>query len=172
MPMQTHVQRAQDGDLIQRRVRLRIPLNRVWRAIADPNEFGSWFGMKIDGQFLQGAKAKGTIVPTKVDAETAKQQREYEGLPIELEIERVEPERLFAFRWHPFAVERGTDYSSEPTTLVTFELEESDGEVLLTVTESGFDRLAPERRAKAFAANSAGWAKQMELVRKYLSESS
>ena len=77
-------------------------------------------------------------------------------------------ERIFAFRWHPFAIERGVDYSAEPTTLITFALEEVPNGTLLTVTESGFDRIPLERRAKAFAANEGGWTIQMTLIEKYL----
>ena len=39
---------------------------------------------------------------------------------------------------------------------------------MLTVTESGFDRIPLERRAKAFAANEQGWAKQLKLIGNYL----
>jgi hypothetical protein len=83
-------------------------------------------------------------------------------------IERIEPMRALAFRWHPFAVDRSVDYSAEPTTLIVFELEEVSGGTQLTITESGFDRIPLERRAKAFAANDGGWTKQVELIAKYL----
>ena len=75
---------------------------------------------------------------------------------------------MFSFRWHPFAVERGVDYSKEPATLVTFELEQQADGTMLTVTESGFDRIPLERRAKAFAANEQGWTAQIKLIEKYL----
>ena len=76
--------------------------------------------------------------------------------------------RLCTFRWHPFAMDKNVDYSKEPSTLVVFELEEAAGGTMLTVTESGFDRIPLERRAKAFAANEGGWAAQMKLIEKYL----
>jgi hypothetical protein len=53
-------------------------------------------------------------------------------------------------------------------TLIVFELEAVDAGIVLTITESGFDRIPPERRAKAFAANEQGWEKQTQLVEKYL----
>lgn len=155
-------------DRIEKRILLRAPRKRVWRALADSTEFGSWFGMKFDGPFVPGASVRGAIVPTTVDAEVAKAQKEYEGLPVEITIEQMEPERLFSFRWHPFAVERGVDYSNEPTTLVVFTLEEVADGVMLTVTESGFDRIPLARRAKAFTANEQGWGMVVKLIEKYL----
>jgi uncharacterized protein YndB with AHSA1/START domain len=157
-------------DRIEKQVLLRAPHARVWRALSDAREFGTWFGMKFNGPFTPGALVAGVIVPTAVDAEVARAQRPYEGTPFEITIDRIEPERLFAFRWHPFAVEPGIDYSREPTTLIEFLLEDVPEGVLLTVTESGFDRVPPERRAKAFAANEGGWTIQMRLIEKYLAD--
>ena len=155
-------------DRIEKKVLLHAPLKRVWRALSDSAEFGSWFGMQFDGPFAPGASIRGVIVPTTVNAEVAKAQKEYEGLPFEITIERVEPERLFSFRWHPFAVERGVDYSIEPTTLVVFVIEEVTNGVMLTVTESGFDRIPLARRAKAFSANEQGWGMVVKLIEEYL----
>jgi uncharacterized protein YndB with AHSA1/START domain len=111
---------------------------------------------------------RGVIVPTQVNADVAKAQKPYEGLPFEITIEKMEPERLFSFRWHPNAVERGVDYSAEPTTLIEFVLEEVANGVLLTVTESGFDRIPLARRAKAFTANEQGWGMVVKLIEEYL----
>ena len=155
-------------DRIEKRILLRTPRKRVWRALADSTEFGTWFGMKFDGPFAPGAIMRGTIVPTTVNAEVAKAQQPYEGMACEITIEQMEPERLFSFRWHPFAVERGVDYSGEPTTLVVFALEEVANGVMLTVTESGFDRIPLARRAKAFTANEGGWGMVVKLIEEYL----
>ena len=99
-------------------------------------------------------------------------QKPYAGKSFDITVDRIEPQRLFSFRWHPFAIEPGVDYSKEPTTLVEFTLDDRPEGVLLTVTESGFDRIPLERRAKAFTANEGGWAKQMTLIEKYLAQSS
>ncbi len=112
---------------------------------------------------------RGVIVPTTVDPEVAQAQKEFEGLPFEITIEQMEPERLFSFRWHPFAIERDVDYSSEPTTLVVFALEEVADGVMLTVTESGFDQIPLARRAKAFSANEGGWGMMVQVIKEYLS---
>ncbi len=155
-------------DHIEKKVLLRAPRERVWRAISDSRQFGSWFGVALDGPFVAGKSVTGRIVPTTVDAEVAKTQEPYEGFSFEFVVDRIEPMRLFSFRWHPFAVDSGVDYSKEPTTLVVFELEEVSGGTMLTIIESGFDRIPLERRAKAFAANEQGWTAQAMLLEKYL----
>jgi uncharacterized protein YndB with AHSA1/START domain len=157
-------------DRIEKRVLLRAPRARVWRALTDAQEFGTWFGVKFDGPFTPGSLLRGVIVPTRVDAEVAKAQQPYQGMPFEITVDRIEPETLFAFRWHPFAVERGVDYSREPTTLVVFALEEVPNGILLTVTESGFDQVPLARRAQAFTANEGGWTMVMTLIEKYLAQ--
>jgi uncharacterized protein YndB with AHSA1/START domain len=155
-------------DRIEKKVLLRARKKRIWRALSDSSEFGSWFGVKFDGPFAPGACVRGVIAPTTVDAEVAKAQKEYEGMPFEITIEQMEPERVFSFRWHPFAVERGVDYSAEPATLVVFELEEVANGIMLTVTESGFDRIPLARRAKAFTANEGGWGMVVKLIEQYV----
>ena len=154
-------------DRIEKIVTLKAPVDRVWNAISDSKQFGTWFGAAFDGPFVAGQRVTGKIVPTKIDAEVAKTQKPYEGMAIDLMIERVESNRVLSFRWHPYPVENA-DYSKEPTTLVTFELAEVQGGTRLTITESGFDSIPLERRAKAFAANEEGWAKQAELLAGYL----
>ncbi len=159
-----------ETDRIVKEVVLRAPLARTWRAIADAREFGSWFGVAFDGAFAAGAHLTGRIVPTTVDPQVAASQRPYEGTRFDVWVERVEPMRRLAFRWHPYAVEPGRDYAKEPTTLVTFELLEVPGGTRLTITESGFDALPPDRRAKAFEMNAQGWGAQATLVSRYLAQ--
>ena len=108
------------------------------------------------------------IAPTTVDAEVGRAQQEHAGLPFEITIDQMEPEKLFSFRWHPHAVERGVDYSAEPTTLVVFALEEVTDGVMLSVTESGFDRIPLARRAKAFKANEGGWSMMVKVIEEHL----
>jgi uncharacterized protein YndB with AHSA1/START domain len=155
-------------DRIEKKILLRAPRKRVWRALADSQEFGTWFGMKFNGAFTPGAVMRGVISPSKVNAEVAKAQKSHEGVAFDVTIEKMEPERLFSFRWHPGAVEPGVDYSAEPTTLVEFILEETAEGVLLTVTESGFDRIPLARRAKAFTANEGGWTIMIKVIGEYL----
>lgn len=155
-------------DSIEKRVVLRAPRERVWRAISDAKEFGSWFGVDFDSPFATETRLTGRIRPTEVDPSVAKLQEEHRGKPFEWTVERIEPMRHISFRWHPFAIEPGYDYSTEPTTLIVFELEEVPGGTELRITESGFDRIPLARRAKAFAANSEGWSHQAKLIEKYL----
>jgi uncharacterized protein YndB with AHSA1/START domain len=145
-------------DRIEKRLVLRAPRPRVWRAIADAGEFGAWFGVKLQGRFTPGARVQGQVtIPG------------YEHVTMDITIERVEPERLFSYRWHPDAVEPGVDYSAEPTTLVEFQLEEVPGGTRLTVVESGFDSIPLARRAKAFEDNEGGWTVQLENVARHVS---
>ena len=156
------------ADRIEKSTVLAAPLERVWRAVSDAREFGSWFGVAFDGPFREGARLTGSIVPTTVDAEVAAMQKPHEGKRFEFVVERIEPMRRIVFRWHPFAIDPAVDYSSEPATRIEIVLEETAGGTRLTLTESGFDRIPIERRAKAFEANDGGWAMQMKLVAKWL----
>jgi len=158
------------SDRIEKTILLHTPRERVWRAIASYRQFGSWFGVALDGPFVEGARLAGTIVPTTADEEVARLQKPYEGMALELFVERVEPMQRLSFRWHPFAVDPNADYSDEPMTLVAFDLQEVPGGTLLTISESGFDRIPEERRAAAYAANAGGWEKQVLLIEKYLAE--
>lgn len=144
-------------DRIEKSIVLRAPKSRVWRAIATAGEFGSWFGAKFEGEFTPGARVTGRItIPG------------YEHLNLEMTIERIDPERLFSYRWHPYAIEPNVDYGKEPTTLVEFRLEEVTGGTRLTVTESGFDRIPAARRAEAFRMNDEGWAGQIKNIERYV----
>jgi uncharacterized protein YndB with AHSA1/START domain len=147
---------ARTTDRIEKQVVLRATPARVWRALADVREFGAWFGAELIGEITPGA--------------TVRMKVAYEGREVTgtLDIERVEPERLLAFRWHPFAVDPGVDYSQEPKTLVELVLAPVAEGTRLTVTESGFDKLPLARRAKAFEMNSGGWAHQMENIARHV----
>lgn len=146
-------------DRIEKRVLLRAPRARVWRALANAEAFGEWFGVKLAGSFAPGARVRGQVT-----------HKGYEHVPFEITIERMEPERLFSWRWHPYAVDPKADYSTEPTTLVVFELEEVADGTLLTVVESGFDRIPLARRAEAYRGNEQGWAEQMKAIERYVSQ--
>lgn len=153
-------------DKIVKTAILKAPLAKVWKAISDSTAFGAWFGMTFGGPFVEGQTVQGAIAKTQVDEEIAKAQEPYVGMRCELRIERIVPLEILAFRWHP-----GADPDMEPdapTTLVTFELEEVPDGTRLTITESGFDALPLERRAKAFADNEGGWEAQLSLIAKYL----
>ena len=156
------------SDRIEKHVLLRAPLSRVWQALTDASEFGKWFGVRLEGQFKAGTPISGKITPTTVDAEIARMQKPYEGAKFEIVIDRIEPKKLFSFRWHPFGLDPKVDYSKEPMTLVEFKLADAPGGVMLTVTESGFDKIPLERRAQAFSGNEEGWALVVKLIEKYV----
>ena len=161
-----------DTNRIEKQVLLHAPLSRVWKALTDSAEFCLWFGVRFDGPFVPGQAMRGVIVGTTVDPQVAAAQKVHERAPFDVIVDRIEPQRLFSFRWHPFAVEEGYDYSAEPHTLVVFELKEQADGVLLTVTESGFDQIPLARRARAFTANEGGWRAVMNLIAKYLANAS
>ncbi|MGE2692604.1 SRPBCC family protein [Mycolicibacterium pulveris] len=152
------------SDRIEKQVVLKAPLERVWRAISDADEFGRWFGVRFDGPFVEGAALTGVMTPTAVDEEIAKSQEAYAGIAETWWIVAVEPPRRLAYRWHPYPVED----DDAPTTLVEFTLQETADGVLLRIVESGFDAIPADRRASAFDDNSTGWATQTELVRRYV----
>ena len=151
---------ASQTDRIEKKVVLRAPRSRVWRAIADAKEFGTWFGVRFSGDFQPGTAIEGTITT-----------KGYEGFKFEITVERMEPERLLSFRWHPYAVDPKVDYSAETPTLVVFELDEVSGGTQLKVVESGFDRIPAARRAEAFRKNDEGWGIQMKNIERYVSGS-
>jgi len=157
-------------DRIEKRVTLRAPQERVWRAVSDAQEFGNWFGMELDGPFTPGAEMRGRLKPTIADADVAKMQAKYAGTPLAIYIEQIEPMSTFSFRWHPFALDPAVDYSNEPMTLVTFHLEPVEGGTLLTIVETGFDAVPLARRADAFEANEEGWALMADVLAKYVHE--
>src|ERR1700758_699712 len=154
-------------DRIEKRVLLRAPLDRVWRAISDAEEFGRWFGVRFDRPFVAGASVTAAITGTTVDDEVAKRQEPHAGAKSTWQIVAIEPRRRFAYRWHPFAVDAAIDYDREPTTLVEFSLSETPDGVLLTITESGFDAIPEARRSASFEADAEGWGIQADLVRRY-----
>jgi uncharacterized protein YndB with AHSA1/START domain len=142
-------------DRIEKEIVLRAPRSRVWRALADADQFGAWFGMKLDGAFAPGSR-----VTLRGGGDTT----------FEIAIERMDPESRLSYRWHPYAVESGVDYSKEPTTLVEFRLEEVAGGTRLTVVESGFDAIPAARRAEALRMNDAGWTEQLENIARYVAK--
>ncbi len=146
-------------DRIEKSLVLRAPRSRVWQALANADEFGAWFGVKVQGEFAPGASVVGQITTPG-----------YEHLSMELFVEQVEPESLFSYRWHPYAIDPDVDYTSEPTTLVEFRLEEVGDGTRLTVVESGFDQIPAERRAEAFRMNEHGWAAQVENIARYVAD--
>ena len=145
-------------DRIERKILLKAPRSRVWRALSNAEEFGSWFGVALEGKaFAAGERTQGHITYPG-----------YEHLLFDVLVDRVEPERLLSMRWHPAAIDPAVDYSKEPTTQVVFELAEAEGGTLLSLVESGFDKIPPERRPEAFRMNSGGWDEQMKNIEKHV----
>lgn len=147
------------NDRIEKRIELRAPISRVWRALTDYHEFGEWFGVKLDGPFEPGQVARGRITNPG-----------YEHLVWEAVVQAMEPQRLFSYTWHPHAIDPGIDYAAEPSTLVEFRLEKTVSGTLLLLTESGFDKIPSERRDAAFRGNDSGWTGQMRRIEAYVGQ--
>lgn len=148
-------------DRIEKQILLHAPRSRVWRAIANADEFGTWFRVKLEGPFTEGATVRGKITYPG-----------YEHLKMEMFIDSIEPEQRFVYRWHPYAADPKVDYSKETPTRVEFELKEQGNGTLLTIVESGFDKIPLGRRDEAFRMNSGGWAQQTENIARYLTVAS
>ncbi|WP_243294273.1 SRPBCC family protein [Geothrix mesophila] len=144
-------------DCIRKEIHLRAPRTRVWKALSDAEEFGTWFGMKLEGRFAPGQPVFGRIT-----------HPDYSHIHLEMRIERMEAERLFSYRWHPYPMDMKRDYSIEPMTLVEFHLEAAEGGTLLKVVESGFDQLPPDRRDEAFRMNDGGWTSQLVRIERHV----
>ena len=144
---------------IEKRAELGAPVSRVWRALTDYREFGAWFRVKLDGPFVPGQVSRGWITYPG-----------YEHLRWEATIEKMEPERLFSFTWHPYAVDPKADYSGETPTLVEFRLEKTAAGTLLVITESGFEKIPENRRLEALRMNDGGWTEQMKNIESHVAQ--
>lgn len=146
-------------DRIEKRIELKAPIARVWRALTDHQQFGEWFRVKLEGPFVAGRVSQGHITYPG-----------FEHVKWEAVVKEIRPQTLFSFTWHPYAVDPKVDYSKETPTLVEFKLESTAGGTMLTVTESGFDKIPAHRRMEAIRMNDGGWAEQVENITRYVAE--
>jgi len=144
-------------DRIEKTIELKAPVSRVWRALTDHREFGTWFRVRLDGPFVPGQVSRGHITNPG-----------YEHIRWEAIVQKIEPERLFSFTWRPYAIDPNQDYSSEPSTLVEFTLQKIPAGTLLRVVESGFVKIPSKRRLEAFRMNDSGWSQQMQNIAGYV----
>jgi uncharacterized protein YndB with AHSA1/START domain len=142
---------------IEKSITLNAPIARVWRALTDYKEFGEWFRVSLEGPFVPGERTRGRLTYPG-----------YEHVVMDVVVQKMEPERLFSFHWHPYAVDPKVDYSKETPTLVEFKLEKSGEGTLLRVVESGFDSIPAIRRDEAFKMNDGGWTKQIKNLEAYV----
>jgi uncharacterized protein YndB with AHSA1/START domain len=147
------------SDRIEKRIELKAPVSRVWRALTDHREFGEWFQVKLEGPFVPGQISRGQLTYPG-----------YEHLKWEAVVKKMEPQRLFSFTWHPNAVDPKMDYSKEAPTLVEFRLEKTANGTLLVLTESGFDKIPSNRRLEALRSNDGGWTELMKVIEKYVAQ--
>jgi uncharacterized protein YndB with AHSA1/START domain len=148
-------------DRIEKRIEIAAPVSRVWQALTDSRQFGEWFLVKMDGPFVAGKLVAGQITHPG-----------YEHVRMEIVVKAIEPQTLFSFTWHPYAVDPKVDYAQEESTLIEFRLQATPDGTLLTVTESGFDKIPAKRRAEALLRNDSGWAQQMKNIQAYVTKAS
>lgn len=144
-------------DRIEKQMFLRAPRTRVWKALTDLSQFQQWFGAALDTPFTPGARSRGHVT-----------EKGWEHVQMDIQIERMDPEHTFTYRWLPFAIDAERDYSKETRTLVEFTLDEVDGGTRITVVESGFDQLFADRREEAFKMHEGGWTGQLKNIEKYV----
>jgi uncharacterized protein YndB with AHSA1/START domain len=75
-------------DRIEKRIELKAPVSRVWRALTGHREFGEWFRVKLDGPFIPGQVSRGQITYPG-----------YEHIKWEAVVQKMEPEQIFSFTW-------------------------------------------------------------------------
>jgi uncharacterized protein YndB with AHSA1/START domain len=144
---------------IEKRIELKASVSRVWSALTDHQKFGEWFRVKLEGPFIPGQVSRGQITYPG-----------YEHIKWEAVIKKMEPEHLFSFSWHPYAIDPKIDYSNEPATLIEFTLEKIPDGTLLTLIESGFENIPSHRQFEAFRMNDNGWTEQMKNIEKYVTQ--
>ena len=144
-------------DRVEKTVEIKAPVSKVWRALTNYEEFGTWFGCRLENPFVPGQTTRGRVTYAG-----------YEHLKWEAVVQKMEPERFFSFTWHPYAIDPNKDYSSEPPTLVEFTLEKAGSGTLLRVVESGFDKIPAGRRPDALRMNEGGWTQQMKNIAEYV----
>ncbi len=149
------------SDRIEKTIELKAPVSRVWRALTDHHEFGAWFGVRLEDPFVPRQVSRGQITYPG-----------YEHLRWEAVVQKMEPERLFSFTWHPYAIDPDKDYSGEPSTLIEFTLKETATGTLLRIIESGFDKLPSNRRDEAFRMNERGWSEQLKNIARHVEQAS
>jgi uncharacterized protein YndB with AHSA1/START domain len=146
-------------DRIEKQIDIKAPRSRVWRALTDTAEFGTWFGIDLDGPFVPGQWTRGRIT-----------EPSHAHMTLELRVEQLEPETRFTYRWHPYPADPQVDYSAEPTTLVEFTLEEIPEGTRLHLVESGFDRVPAHRRDEAYRMHEQGWGIQLKDIQAHVME--
>lgn len=148
-------------DCIKKVVELAAPVSRVWRALTDYREFGQWFRVSLDGPFEPGAVSTGKMTYPG-----------HEGHPWRAVVERMEPERLFSFRWNVSDARSDTPAAEPATTHVEFHLEPSPGGTRLTIMESGFSAIPENRRIEIMRGNKDGWEIQSVNVAAHVAANS
>ena len=128
---------------IERETVIAAPVGRVWSLLTEAEHLGTWFG---DAGAEIDLRPGGAMVLRWTEHGT-----------VYARVERVEPERVFAYRWAANLDDE--DVSDGNSTLVEFRLSAEGDQTRLQVVESGFDSLARpvDEQADKAAGNGRGW---------------
>jgi len=143
---------------ILRTIDLDAPVETVWKALTDHEEFGSWFRLKLDGPFRVGEVTFGEVTYPG-----------HEGLPFWARVKIMDEPRRFSFVWPMDEnVQPDDPHLDGKATLVEFILEPSGNGSKLTVRESGFEKLPEEKRLQVFRDNQGGWDAQTKNIKEFV----
>ena len=133
---------------VRRTIRIAAPVEKVWRAVTEPEQISRWFGRtELDGA---GPGARGSIT--------------FDGYGrVSLAIEAVDAPRLISYRWgNDDALGHLPDELDDHATVFTFTLKAVDDGTELTVVETGFDRTS--NPASNMAEHAAGWVEELDKL--------
>jgi len=143
-------------NVIKREIVINASKERIYHAIADPEQVVLWFPETLEGHYEVGAQ------PIMGFGEHGRNQ---------IYIVDARPCSYFAYRWVPGASHFLGDVLSVQTTLVEFRIEEHGADSCkVTLTESGFAELPVEVMEQAFKQNSGGWDFMLDRLVKYFTD--
>jgi uncharacterized protein YndB with AHSA1/START domain len=136
-------------DRIERSVELAHPPAQVWAALTTPEGLSAWFGDKATIELRPGGAAQMTFSS---------------GITVDMRVERVAPQTVFAFTW------RLPDLPEDDPrrTYVEFTLEAVDAGTRLRVVETGFAQLPDDSRRETYDSHAEGWASELGELAGYL----
>ena len=140
-----------DGETytVTRSISIAAPVEKVWRAITDPEHLSRWFGRTV----LRGAGvgAVGTMT--------------FEGHgAVPIRVEAVDAPRSVTYRWNNDDALGilPPDLDESSSTVFTFTLEAQESGTRLTVVETGFERTSdPEANLES---HRRGWDLEIDKL--------
>lgn len=135
---------------VRRTIRIAASVEKVWRAVTEPERISQWFGRTV--LLGDAVGAEGTITWP-------------DGPPVPIRVEEMEPPRMVSYRWRNDETDAAVtdDLDAGPSTVFTFTLEPMGEEgTQLTVVESGFAAL-PDPTG-ALESHRQGWDDELDKL--------